>query len=556
MKRVILLFILLQLIVSLLSCKVKRYEEAKTIVGKMTLDRKIGQLIMVGVPGSGISDNSRDILKKYYPGGIILFGFNLSERGKTIQFIKDLQKASMKYSGLPLFISTDQEGGRVRRITDGVTQFPGNMAFGVVDDEDIVYDAARIIGIQLRLMGVNMNLTPVMDVNNNPDNPVINTRSFGSTPDLVSRLGVSYIKGLQDSRCISVAKHFPGHGDTNQDSHITLPVIHYDMKRLEDIELKPFGKAIDSGVEAIMTAHIAYPKVLKGYLPVTVSRVFLNDILRDEYEFDGLLITDDVEMDAISEYMDLGEAAVRSIQAGADIILISSYGEHVPLIANAIKGAVVSGQLKDERINRSAVRIIEVKLRYGIMDSVEGGVTASKISFEDEEIALLSRAEHINRKVSRDAIYYSGEDISVFKEIGSGALHPVFITTNRRLQKYLRSGIENSEMVSSVYGFTRYYKAHHRVKPPSDSERAIIFYHVEKLDVSAFEKLLDFTQRNTLRMIILSTGNPFELSRLDSLPAALFTFSNTDASLRELVACVRGEFAPRTEVAVNLGIKR
>lgn len=555
MKKLILLCILVQILLTP-SCKVKRYEEARVIVGNMALEQKIGQLLMVGVPGSSISDGSREILKKYYPGGIVLFGFNFSERDKTMQFIQDLQKVSMEHSGLPLFVSTDQEGGRVRRITDGVTQFPGNMAFGIVDDEDLVNDAARIIGIQLRLIGVNMNLTPVLDVNNNPDNPVINTRSFGSTPELVSRLGVSYIKGLQDSRCISVAKHFPGHGDTNKDSHITLPVIQYDMKRLEEIELKPFGKAIDTGVEAIMTAHIAYPKVLKSYLPVTVSRVFLHDILRDEYEFEGLLITDDMEMDAIAEYMDLGEAAVRSLQAGADIVLISSYGRHIPLIANAIRRAVVSGQLTEERIDRSVVRVIEVKLRYGIMDFVEGNVTASKISFGDDEIALLSRAEHINRRVSRDAIYYSGEEISTFEEIGTGMLHPVFITTSRRLQHYLRSGIQSGEIFNSVYGFTRYYRAHRRVKPPADSERSIIFYHVEKGDMRSLAKLLDFTRRNSLRMIILSTGNPFELSRLASLPPALFTFSNTDASLRELVACIRGEFAPRREVAVNLGIRR
>ena len=554
MKRSVLLFIL-ALILSVPSCKVKRYEDARAIVRDMALDQKIGQVIMVGVPGSTISEGSREILKKYYPGGIVLFGFNFSDRDKTMQFIEDLQKTSMEYSGLPLFVSTDQEGGRVRRITDGVTQFPGNMAFGIVDDENLVNEAARIIGMQLRLIGVNMNLTPVLDVNNNPDNPVINTRSFGSTPELVSRLGVSYIRGLQDSRCISVAKHFPGHGDTNKDSHITLPVIQYDMERLEEIELKPFEEAIDSGVEAIMTAHIAYPKVLKSYLPVTVSRVFLHDILRNEYEFEGLLITDDMEMDAIAEYMDLGEAAVRSLQAGADIVLLSSYGRHIPLITSAIREAVASGQLTEERLDRSVVRIIEVKLRYGIMDFAEGNVSPSKVSFDDD-IALLSRAEHINRRVSRDAIYYSGEKISVFREIGTGMLHPVFITTNRRLQHYLRSGIQGSKIFSSVDAFTRYYRAHRRMKPSAGSERSILFYHVEKLDTSAILKLLDFTQRHSMRMIILSTGNPFELSRLASLPPAIFTFSSTDASLRELVACVRGEFAPRREVAVNLGIRR
>jgi beta-N-acetylhexosaminidase len=556
MKRFILLSVFLLFMVLLLSCKAKRYEDAKIIVRQMSLDEKIGQMIMVGVPGSQISVGSREILKKYHPGGIILFGFNFSKREKTIQFIDNLQKASMEYTGIPLFVATDQEGGRVRRITDGVTQFPGNMAFGIVDDEDIVNDSARIIGIQLRLIGVNMNLTPVLDVNNNPENPVINTRSFGSTSDIVSRLGVSYIKGLQGSRCISAAKHFPGHGDTNKDSHITLPVINYDMERLEEIELKPFVEAIDSGVEALMTAHIAYPKVLKNYRPVTVSRVFLNDILRNEYEFDGLIITDDMEMDAISKSMDLGEAAVRSIQAGADIVLISSYGEHIPIMVNSLKRALETGFLNEERIERSVVRIIEVKLRYGIMDFVEGRISLSRISFEDEELELLSRAENINRRVSRDALYYTGKDVSVFNEIGSGMVLPIFITTNRTLQGYVRLRIKNAKILNSLYGFMEYCRALRWKQSPESRRAIVVFYHVEKLEVGALEKLRDYTQRNSQRLIILSTGNPFELNRLESLPPTLFTFSNTEVSLNALVDCIRGAFIPRGEIAMNLGIKR
>lgn len=255
MKKLGIILIMMCCMSSLAACSPYRYEEVIPVVEKMTIEQKIGQMLMPAVPGSKIGTASRNIVKDFMPGGIILFGFNLENRQQTARFIEELQAASMQHSGIPLYISIDQEGGRVKRIRDGVTQFPGNLAFGVADDKKLMYTAARVTGLQLRLMGVNMNLAPVLDVNNNPLNPVINLRSFGSEPEIVSRMGVSYIKGLQDGRCIAVGKHFPGHGDTDRDSHHTLPVISYDMKRLKKVELAPFRKAIDAGVEGIMTAQ-------------------------------------------------------------------------------------------------------------------------------------------------------------------------------------------------------------------------------------------------------------------------------------------------------------
>jgi len=227
----------------------------------------------------------KSLIEKYNPADHT-FGFNISNKNDTARFINDMQKSPWILQAFP-FHFYRPGGRRVFRILDGITQFPGAMATGAADDKDLTYKAAMALGMQLRLMGVNMNLTPVLDVNNNPNNPVINTRSFGSNPLSVAYLGVAYILGLQRAMCIAVGKHFPGHGDTNDDSHFTLPVISYNLDRLRSIEFLPFIEAIKNGVECIMTAHIAYPSIMQNKEPATVSKLFLTDILRTEMKFEG-----------------------------------------------------------------------------------------------------------------------------------------------------------------------------------------------------------------------------------------------------------------------------
>ena len=405
-KTVIILIILLSV-----GCARKRFtDEALSISRAMKLDQKIGQMLMVAVPGDKMNREVEAILKQYRPGGVILFGHNLSSFENNKKFIDDMQDASFSYAGIPLFISIDQEGGRVVRIVSGVTQFPGNMAAGVSGDTGLAYRWGRVLGIELRVTGVNMNLAPVLDVNNNPHNPVINTRSYGSEARLVADLGAAYIKGIQDSRCIAVGKHFPGHGDTDTDSHLSLPVIHYDMKRLSRVELVPFKEAIGAGVDGIMTAHIAYPEILGTNDPATVSKKFLTDMLRTELRFAGLVITDDMEMHAISRRQEMGEAAVRSIMAGADIILISSYEGSIPAIINAITNAVRAKRITEKRINDSVARIIETKIRYGILCCENGTYRPGKYFLTEKDKKALKDSGSVNESLSRKGILYFGNE--------------------------------------------------------------------------------------------------------------------------------------------------
>ncbi len=549
-KKPVLLIILL-----LLSCRTRMYEEAGQILQKMTPEEKIGQMLMAGVPGQKISAESKAIIEKYCPGGIILFGFNLGSEEEIKTFIGDMQKNAFAKYSLPLFISIDQEGGRVKRITEGVTQFPGNMALGIVNDKDLTYKAARIIGLELRAIGVNMNLAPVLDVNNNPSNPVINTRSFGSDTEIVSALGRAYIRGLQESGCIAAAKHFPGHGDTDKDSHQVLPVIRYELTRLRNVEFPPFKEAVDSGVEAVMSAHISYPNILGNNLPATISRRFLTDILRGELGFQGIIITDDMEMNAISMQMDIGEAAVRSVEAGADIVLISTHGKHVDIITSSIMKAVRDGRITQERIDESVKKIIEVKLRYKLMTLNKDTIEYDGFTPPAEETDILKEAEKINSRISREAIYYHAAG----KQPSAPAPAPgfmFFITSNSNFACQLRSSFSKEDIVifTAEKDFIKFMENGLPEKYKQNySKNLQVYYQFNNAEPEMISRLGDITGRAGIPFCLICTGNPFLLKDIKELPSLYCTFSNTDESLRQMVSCIKGEFKPKEKINISLG---
>ncbi len=528
---------------------IKREAEINAMLKEMSPRRKIGQMMMVGVPGTEMTPAARSMIENFAPGGIILFGYNLSSRDKTAAFIADMQKAAIQTEGIPLFISIDQEGGRVRRIIDGVTQFPGNMPLGVVNDTDLAYRAARILGIELRMMGVNMNLAPAVDVNNNPENPVINTRSFGSDPAVVAAMGRAYIRGLQESRCMAVGKHFPGHGDTDSDSHHVLPVINYGLEHLKKVELPPFAAAIDENVSAIMSAHISYPSILGDDAPATLSEKMLRGLLREEMGHKGLVITDDMEMNAVSKIMDIGEAAVRSVEAGTDIILISTCGQSVARIHAALEKAVSEGRLSEKRIDESLRRIIAAKECFSIMKSDSGRARIAKAEYSKGELESLVEAEVINRELSRRALYYHGA--GPFTAAGDeGRYAASYIVTaspvmRRELIERPVRGLlvlENTSELPADLG-------------RGENGRQPVYLHVDRPEPAILAELVRIRDMPGVSLVVLCTGNPFPVAALMPLPPVLFSFSNTEESQRQVVACLRGEFRPRTEVNVYLGIR-
>jgi len=331
------------------------------VLGRSLSSRdKIGQLFMVGFTGTSVTSDLASFIKEYKPGGVILFSRNLESVDQIIELTNELQRCSPHS---PLLIAIDQEGGRVSRLPKGFTMFPPCDVFGRCNSTELAYAAAATIAKELRAVGINMNMAPVLDVNSNPDNPVIGDRAFGSAPDIVSELGWVTAAGLQDHQIVACGKHFPGHGDTAADSHKELPVVEAARERLETIEFPPFRHAVAQGVATIMTAHVLY-RSLDEKLPATLSPAVITNLLRHDMRYNGVVLTDDLEMHAIIDHYGIEDAAVRAVLAGCDTLLICKDRDREVAAFNAIEAAVASGMISIERLDQSVARIARVKERF------------------------------------------------------------------------------------------------------------------------------------------------------------------------------------------------
>lgn len=321
---------------------------------------QIGQLFMIGFDGTTVSAELASFIREYKPGGVILFSRNLESIAQIIELISDLQRCSPHS---PLLISIDQEGGRVSRLPKGFTIFPPCEVLGRCRSSELTYAAAATTAKELKAVGINMNMSPVLDVNSNPANPVIGDRAFGATPDVVAELGLATVGGLQDNRVVACGKHFPGHGDTASDSHKELPIVAAARERLERIELPPFRHAIANGVATMMTAHVLY-QALDGKRPATLSPTIIGRFLREELHYDGVVLTDDLEMHAIIDHYGIGDATVQAFQAGCDMLLICKDRDSVIAALNAVDKAVSNGDISSGRLTQSLARIRRLKERF------------------------------------------------------------------------------------------------------------------------------------------------------------------------------------------------
>lgn len=345
----------------------------RTLSG-LTLRQKVGQLIMPWVLGDFAPEGSpsHDRILEYIEdqgiGGVIM---SVGSPTEVAAKLNDFQA----HSNIPLIVAADLETGagfRMRGAVQmpgtielgGATDFPSLMAVGATADPQLAYEMGRITAREARAVGIHIPFAPVLDVNNNPDNPIINVRSFGENPEEVAGLGAAFVRGVQENGAIATGKHFPGHGDTETDSHLGLPAIPHSRARMDSVELFPFRHAIEAGMGAVMTAHISVPSLDGGVGdPSTLSSAVLTDLLRGEMEFDGLLFTDAMDMSAISRGYGAEEASVRAIEAGADVILMP------PSVERAVEGiaaAVESGRIDASRIDASVRRILETKKQMGL----------------------------------------------------------------------------------------------------------------------------------------------------------------------------------------------
>jgi beta-N-acetylhexosaminidase len=326
---------------------------------------RVGQVFMVGIEGLEVSEDARRLIQEHGVGAIILFARNIESPGQVAELTAGLQGAAKEAGRPSLLVAVDQEGGAVQRILAPATEWPGNLALGAADDEDLTKRCARAMANELLALGINWNLAPVLDVNTNPANPIIGVRSFGSDPERVAALGASFIRGMQDAGAAACGKHFPGHGDTSQDSHVTLPTVPHARERLERVELVPFRAAVEAGVASIMTAHVTFPAVEPQQgLPATLSSRVIEGLLRQEMGFHGAVVADALEMAGIADYFGISEGAVRALAAGADVLPVCSGFDRQVLAIRAVAEAVAAGRVPEKRLEEAAGRVAELKAKY------------------------------------------------------------------------------------------------------------------------------------------------------------------------------------------------
>ena len=357
---------------------------------------------------TALNDPIREMVGRDHFGGMLLFLENYAEAEQTLRLISDIQTANRAGGGLPQVFFTDQEGGYVSRISYG-TIGVGNMALGATGDTENARIMARVHGEELALLGIQADFAPVMDINNNPKNPIIGVRSFSDDPQTVAAFGCAYLAGLHDTGTMAVVKHFPGHGNTDTDSHTGLPLINSTYDELKHFELIPFQAAIDAGADMVMTAHIQYPQIEKEtytsistgeqiYLPATMSKTILTDILRGDMGFDGVIVCDALDMAAVADNFSTEDTIRLAIGAGVDMLILPAVRDTASFrltdtYIDTAAALAERGEISEERINESVRRILEMKQKYGVLDLADFTLTDEQIASARENIGSAGHLE-------------------------------------------------------------------------------------------------------------------------------------------------------------------
>jgi beta-N-acetylhexosaminidase len=402
----------------------------------------VAGLLMVGFEGSNERDIPGDLVSR--AGGVILFRRNIVSAQQVSSLTSAIRDAAAGSGPGPL-IAIDQEGGSVSRLAKIGTTTPSAMALGAVRDPSATEATYRLIADELAALGINMNLAPVADINNNPDNPVIGIRSFGDDPHAVTLNVRAAIRGLHGGGIAAAAKHFPGHGDTNVDSHFNLPVIPHALDRVRAVELQPFAGAIREQVDTIMTAHVLFPAIAKDAKPATLSHRILTELLRNELGFEGVTITDCMEMQAIEAHHSPEDSAVAAVAAGADLVLFSHTPEKARRAVAALRRALIEGSLSADRVRQSLERVAKLKDRLRQRAATPKLDVVGSDAHKDAALATARRAVTLVRdpKSVLPLVLHGGERLLVVQFAGSA--HAVLEDEERRGRTVIGPALEASE---------------------------------------------------------------------------------------------------------------
>ncbi len=354
-------------------------QEIARRIGSMSTEEKVGQLVIAGVEGIKPDKEAETLIRDYRVGGFILFRDNMKTLQGTVDFLNSLKSLNKAAGNLPLMLGVDEEGGKVTRMPASVEKIPSSGIIGQTGNAAYARDVGHLLARRVKAFGFSVDFAPVLDVNSNPDNPVIGDRSYGSNAQLVSKLGTAAMLGFKKEGILGVLKHFPGHGDTSVDSHKQLPVTSNGLSRLQEVELPPFQAAIDQGADAVMVAHILLPKLDAEY-PASMSKPVITGLLRDKMKFNGLVFSDDLTMGAILDNYDIGDAAVKTISAGGDIVIVSHGNDNIIHVLQKLRQAAADGSISASRLNESVYRIMASKLQYKMTDGKVSSISVDQLN--------------------------------------------------------------------------------------------------------------------------------------------------------------------------------
>ncbi|MEG8277605.1 glycoside hydrolase family 3 protein [Streptomyces sp. AHA2] len=542
----------------------------RALVSRMTLEEKVGQLFVMRVYGhSATAPDQADIdanleeigvrtaaelIARYRVGGIIYFTWahNTRDPHQIAELSNGIQRASLGLPrGLPVLVSTDQEHGIVARVGEPATLFPGAMAVGAGGSRSDARTLGRIAGRELRAMGIRQNYSPVADVNVNPANPVIGVRSFGADPQAVSALVAAEVAGYQRSGVAATAKHFPGHGDTNVDSHTGFPTITHSRELWERLDAPPFRAAIAAGIDSIMTAHLMVPALDDSGDPATLSHPILTGILRERLGYDGVVVTDSLGMEGVRTKYGDERVPVLALKAGVDQLLNPP---DLDLAWNAVLTAVREGELTRERLDRSVLRILRLKAKLGLFRE-----PYVRLGDVDRRVGTRSHLAAADRIAERSTTLLVNE----------GRLLPL---SRRRYPEVLVVGADPASPSGttgpptgvlagalSELGFTATALSTGTAPSAATIARAVAAARdVDAVVVATYNVTAGSSQRTLVEQLVatgtpvvaIAVRNPYDVAQLPSVPAFLAAYSWTDVEVRAAARVIAGRVGPRGKLPV------
>ena len=509
-------------------------------IKEMTLKEKIGQLILPGFHGFEYDEHLRTLIEDYHVGNVILFTRNFENAEQMKKLTTKIHEEIIKNTGVIPFIAIDQEGGLVTRMMKDVTFAAGPMTSSSVS-EQAVYDTGKMLAYDMIQLGMNLNLAPSLDVNNNPNNPVINVRSYSDNPEIVSKMGKNFIKGSLEYGVLPCAKHFPGHGDAAVDSHLGLPIINHDTKRIHEVEMKPFIDNIN--IPSIMSAHILFPAY--DTVPATLSKNVITGVLREELGYDGIVITDCLEMKAIADQYGTEKGALLAVLAGIDLLCICHTLEKQIGALKLIEEAVLNGTLKEEELDKHVERILKGK---------EKTIPYLNEYFYNKELHFSSEYKKRASEIVDASLTHILGDKPVLTDktliIAPVAQARTIIEDEfdeRNLAKVLAHSFDNINVYEMVNeeGFKKQI-----IEEAKKYDQVIVFSYNANVTPWQVEFINEIIKVN--KTFVISLKGPFDYHKYNNLQNYMCLYEYTPNSIKTVVKYLKGELEPKGVLPIKL----